>query len=52
MAVGEPVSQFEITFIGEGNQSVLMTEVDQALVKDLHLTHVVDMEKRVLFRYR
>jgi hypothetical protein len=50
VAVGQPTSQFEITFIGDDNQAVLVAEVDEELVQDLHRTHVVDVENKTLIR--
>jgi len=48
VAVGEPVSDFEITFAQDKSRFVIVTEVEKALVEDLHRAHAVDIENGIL----
>jgi len=54
IAVGQPMlrqdSNLRVTpLTGEG-QLVLNTEIDQAMRKNLHQTHIVDVQKKVLVK--
>jgi hypothetical protein len=56
IAVGQPVlgldSDLRVTpLTGEG-QLVLETEIDEAKMKNLHQTHVVDVHKKVLVKIK
>ena len=48
VAVGYPTSEFEISFCGEADQAVLVTEIDEELLEGLHQTHVVDIDRKTL----
>ena len=52
IALGHPVkgtdSKLQVTPITGAGQGVLETEVAEELIKSLHQTHIVDMDKKVL----
>lgn len=48
VAVGQPTSEFEITFCGGAGQAVLVTEIDEELLEALSQTYVVDIDMKTL----
>ena len=48
IAVGHPTSDRLATPLPLEGQLVLETEIDESLVKNLHKTHIVDVQKKVL----
>jgi hypothetical protein len=48
VAIGHSTSDRLVTPFPLEGQLVVETEIDESLVKNLHKTHIVDVEKKVL----
>ncbi len=51
VAVGRPMAKHKATPLAGENQFVLQTEVDEADIKELHRTHIVDASGRALVKH-
>jgi hypothetical protein len=51
VAVGRPMGKHKATPLAGENQFVLQTEIDEAHIKGLHRSHIVDANGRALVKH-
>lgn len=52
IAIGQPISGYQVIPIGGENQLVLDTEIEEEEIENLHKTYVVDVRERNLLLKR
>ena len=52
VAIGRAVGKHKVTPVAGENQFILETEVEEADIKDLPRTHVVDMQAKKLAKHK